>query len=184
MNLMDAILNSGGSPVSQISRKLGMGEGDVTKAIASLLPALTNGVKKNVSQEGGLEGLLGALKSGGHERYLDDPEAISREDAVSDGNGILGHLLGSKDVSRQLADRTSKNTGLGSDILKKILPMVAGLAMGALSKQGNKSGVLSGLKESRSSSSSSTLGSLVSLLDADGDGSPIDDILGIASKLF
>ena len=183
MNLMDAILNSGGSPVSQISRKLGIGESDVTTAISSLLPALTNGVKKNVSQQGGIESLLGALNRGGHERYLDDPEAFSREEAVSDGNGILSHLLGSKDVSRQLANRTSEKTGLGSDILKKILPMVAGLAMGALSKQGNKSGVLSGLQES-SSRSSSTLGSLVSLLDADGDGSPIDDILGIAGKLF
>jgi hypothetical protein len=181
MNLMDAILNSGGSPVSQISRKLGMGEADVTTAIAGLLPALTNGIKKNVSQQGGIESLLGALNRGGHERYLEDPEAISREDAVSDGNGILSHLLGSKDVSRQLADRTSKNTGLGSDILKKVLPLAAGLAMGALSKQGNRSGFLSGLKESRSSSG---LGSLVSLLDADGDGSPIDDILGIAGKLF
>ena len=181
MNLMDAILNSGGSPVSQISRKLGLGEEDVTKAIAGLLPALTNGIKKNVSQEGGIESLLGALNRSGHERYLDNPEAISREDAVSDGNGILSHLLGSKDVSRQLADRTSKNTGLESGILKKVLPLVAGLAMGALSKQGNKSGILSGLKESRSSSG---LGSLMSLLDSDGDGSPIDDILGIAGKLF
>ena len=181
MNLMDAILNSEGSPVSQISQKLGLGEEDVTKAIAGLLPALTNGIKKNVSQEGGIESLLGALNRGGHERYLEDPEAISSEDAVSDGNGILSHLLGSKDVSRQLADRTSKNTGLGSNILKKVLPLVAGLVMGALSKQGNKSGILSGLTESRSSSG---FGSLISLLDSDGEGSPIDDILGIAGKLF
>lgn len=181
MNLMDAILNSGGSPVSQISRKLGLGEEDVTKAISGLLPALTNGIKKNVSQEGGIESLLGALNRGGHERYLDDSEAISREDAISEGNGILGHLLGSKDVSRQLADRTAKNTGLESGILKKVLPLVASLAMGALSKQGNKSGILSGLKKS---SSSSGLGSLVSLLDSDGEDSPIDDILNIAGKLF
>ena len=181
MNLMDAILNSGGSPVSQIARKFGLGEGDVTKAIAGLLPALTNGIKKNVSQKSGIEGLLGALTRGGHERYLDDPEAISRENAVSDGNGILGHLFGSKDVSRQLASRTSKSTGLSAGILKKILPLVAGLAMGALNKQGNKSGTLPGLKKSRSKSG---LGSLLSLLDSDGDGSPIDDILGIAGKLF
>ncbi|MFC2155875.1 DUF937 domain-containing protein [Acidobacteriota bacterium] len=181
MNLMDAILNSGGSPVSQISRKFGLGEGDVTKAIAGLLPALTNGIKKNVSQTGGLEGLLGALKGGGHERYLDDPEALSSDDAVSDGNGILGHLLGSKDVSRQLAKRTSKSTGISAGMLKKILPLVAGVAMGALNKQGNKSGTLSGLKKSRSKSG---LGFLLSLLDSDGDGSPIDDILGLAGKLF
>lgn len=181
MNLMDAILSSQGSPVSQISRKFGIGESDVTKAITNLLPALTNGIKRNVSQKGGLESLLGALTKGGHERYLDDPEAISRDEAVSDGNGILGHLLGSKDVSRQLANRTAKKTGLTAGLLKKILPLAAGLAMGALNKQGNKSGTLPGLKKSRSKS---TLGSLVSLLDADGDGSPIDDILGIAGKLF
>jgi hypothetical protein len=108
-------------------------------------------------------------------------DAISRENAVSDGNGILGHLFGSKDVSRQLASRTSKSTGLSAGILKKILPLVAGLAMGALNKQGNKSGTLPGLKKSRSKSG---LGSLLSLLDSDGDGSPIDDILGIAGKLF
>jgi hypothetical protein len=181
MNLMDAILNSGGSPVSQISRKLGLEEADVTTAISSLLPALTNGIKKNVMQKGGLEGLLGALNSGGHERYLDNPEAISGDNAVAEGNGILGHLLGSKDVSRQLAGRTSKSTGLDAGILKKILPLAAGLAMGALNKQGNKSGTLNEVKKS---SSSSGLGSLLSLLDSDGDGSPIDDILGFAGKLF
>lgn len=181
MNLMDAILNSGGSPVSQISRKFGLGEADVTKAIAGLLPALTNGIKKNVTQKSGIEGLLGALKSGRHERYLEDPDAITRDEAVSDGNGILGHLLGSKDVSRQLASRTSKSTGLDSSILKKILPLVAGLAMGALNKQGKKSGALTGLKKTRSSSG---LGSLLSLLDSDGESSPIDDILGLAGKLF
>ena len=178
---MEAILNSNGSPVAQLAQKFGMGQSDVTKVIANFLPALTNGVKKNVSQKGGLENLLGALGRGSHERYLDEPEAISRNEAVSDGNGILGHLFGSKDVSRQLAKRTSKSTGFDFGILKKMLPLVAGIAMGALNKQGKKSDAFPAPAEAKKKSG---LGSLLGLLDADGDGSPIDDILGLAGKLF
>ncbi len=42
--------------------------------------------------------------------------------AVSDGNNILGHILGSKDVSRAVADRASANTGIDSGMLKQMLP--------------------------------------------------------------
>jgi hypothetical protein len=48
----------------------------------------------------------------------------------ADGNGILGHILGSKDVSRQVAAQASARTGIGADVLKKMLPLVATLAMG------------------------------------------------------
>jgi hypothetical protein len=181
MNLMEMITGASGSPLGQLSKKFNLSESDVGGIVGSLIPALTNGIKKNVSQSGGLESLLGALNKGKHDRYLDDPEAISSNEAVQDGNGILGHLLGSKEVSRELANRTSKKTGIGSDILKKVLPLVAGVTMGALKKQGSNSGILGSLTKKKSSSG---LSSLLGLLDADGDNSPIDDILGIASKLF
>ncbi len=64
MNLMEAILGGGGSPVSSMAKQFGLGEADVTKVIQQMLPALTNGVKKNVSQQGGLDGLLQALGNG------------------------------------------------------------------------------------------------------------------------
>ena len=96
MNLMEAILGGGGSPVSSLAKQFGLGEDDVTKVIGQMIPALTNGVKKNV-QQGGLEGLLGALNSGNHDRYLDDASALQGEEAVDDGNGILGHIFGSKE---------------------------------------------------------------------------------------
>jgi len=180
MNLMEAILNGGGSPVSTLAKKFGIDEDTVTNVVKQYIPALTNGVKRNVSQPGGLDSLLEALNGGNHDRYLDDATALEADDAVDDGNGILGHLFGSKKTSRELAKRTAKTTGLGAGILKQMLPLIAGLVMGALKKQGGNSGLLDQL----SGSSSSALGSLTSLLDADGDGSPIDDLLGFAKKLF
>lgn len=211
MNLMEAILSGGGSPVTSMAKKFGLDEGQVTQAIQQMIPALTNGVKKNVQQKGGLESLLQALNQGGHERYLDDAGALLG--ATDDGNGILGHILGSKDTSRTLADRTAKKTGISSGILKMMLPLIAALVMGSLKKQGSNSGlldqllggVLGGGRSTASTSapsgggllggllgkifgggkkkaSSSPLDALGGLLDADGEGSVIDDLLGFAKK--
>lgn len=210
MNLMEAILSGGGSPVSSMAKKFGLDEGQVTQAIQQMIPALTNGVKKNVQNKSGLDGLLQALTKGGHDRYLDDAGALLN--ATDDGNGILGHILGSKDMSRALADRTAKKTGISSGILKQMLPLIAALVMGSLKRQGSNSGLLDQLLGGilgggrsttgasagggllggllgkilgggrKKKASSSPLDALGGLLDADGEGSVIDDLLGFAKK--
>lgn len=213
MNLMEAILGGNGSPVSTMAKQFGLGEDDVAKAVRQMIPALTNGVKKNIAQKGGLENLLQALNKGNHDRYLDNSDALLNPEAVDDGNGILGHIFGSKETSRELAKRTSKTTGISAEILKKMLPLIAGLVMGSMKKQGGNTGLLDqllgGLSGRRSASStgglggllggllggvlgsgkkkkasSSPLDALTGLLDADGEGSAIDDILGMAKKMF
>ena len=145
MNLLKAILEAqGGDTVSQVASSLGIGQQQATDGIAKLLPALTAGLKKNMGNEGGLESLLGALDRGDHGRYLDNPKSLASADAINDGNGILGHLLGSKTVSREVASRAAKDTGLDVGILKKMLPMVAAMAMGGMKKQTASSGLLGG----------------------------------------
>lgn len=134
MNLLDSILSAnGGGAVQQLARQFGLSEDQASSAVANLVPALAGGFQKNISQ-GGLDDLLGALTKGQHERYLEDPSILGREEVRDEGNGILGHIFGSKDVSRQVAARASAQTGIGESILKQMLPAVAALAMGALSK--------------------------------------------------
>ena len=134
MDLLQTILNSqGGQTVDQLGQNVGLDRNQTVSALQSLLPSLAGGLATNVAKPGGLDGLRSALKSGSHQQYIDNPATLSQPSAIQDGNGILGHLLGSKDVSRQVASQASAQTGIGADILKKMLPMVAGLAMGALS---------------------------------------------------
>jgi hypothetical protein len=179
MKLLDVIVNAQGSPVQQMARNYGVNEQTVTDVIGQFIPALTNGMKRNIDA-GGLDGLMAALNNGGHDRYLDEPGAMQQNEAVVDGNNILGHLLGDKSVSRELASRTSQQTGVSSDLLKQMLPGVAGLVMGAMKKRTQEQG-MSGLSQS---SPASAMGSLMSLLDADGDGSAIDDLLGLAARFL
>ena len=181
MSLLKAVLeaNDGGA-VKALAQNFGLSNAQTGAAVAKLLPALTAGMKNNVAKEGGLESLLGALGKGKHEQYVDQPTKLSESSAITDGNKILGHLLGSKATSRQVASEAAASTGIDSSILKKMLPMIAGLAMGSLSKQ-SSGGELAGMLGGGTAKAG---GLLSGFLDADGDGSVADDILGMAKKLF
>ena len=81
-----------------------------------------------------------------------------------------------------MAAQAAEQTGLGSDLMKQMLPIVASLAMGALSKQSagnNLAGMVQG------GQSSGVMGLLGSFLDQNRDGSMVDDVLkGVAGRLF
>jgi hypothetical protein len=182
MNLMDMVLNAqNGDAVRQLGKNFNLPENDTQEAIRQLMPALSRGVKRNIGSEDGLSALLAALGTGKHQRYIDRPEELGREEAQIDGNNILGHILGSKEVSRKVAGAASGKTGINTDILKKMLPMIATMAMGALSKQSASQGMAKALGGGQSSGA---MDMLSSFLDADKDGSALDDLLGMAGKFF
>lgn len=210
MNLFDMISKSGG--LDQVASQFGLQDSEAQGALKALLPAISGGLKRNASQPGGMEALLGALQNGSHEKYLDDPSQLGAPETVNDGNAILGHLLGSKDMSRQVASQASQRSGVDGGILKQMLPIVAAMAMGSLSKQTKEPdmasmlmGALSGAGQSSGGSGDGLmgmvgsllggggkaqaaksggldLGMLGGLLDADGDGDPMDDIMNLVMK--
>jgi len=182
MNLLEMILNSqNGGAVRQLAQNFGLEQGQAASAISNLVPALSSGLMRNMSTGDGLQSLLGALGDGQHQRYLDDISTLGQPEAVADGNGILSHVLGSKDVSRQVARAASQQSGVSEDILKKMLPVVAGLVMGALSKQGSSLGAAA---QSQAAGGSDLLGMFSSFLDSNRDGSVADDVLGIVGRMF
>jgi len=122
MNLMDMILSAqGGATAQQAGAQLGLDPAQTQGAIAALLPAISSALKMNTQSPQGLGGLLQALQGGQHEQYLDNPQAMAAPQTVNDGNAILGHLFGSKDVSRAVAGEAAKKSGIGADVLKKLL---------------------------------------------------------------
>jgi len=182
MNLLQSILNTqNGDSVRQLAQNFGLGEDQTVSALSSLVPALSQGLRQNVSSGGGLESLLSALGSGSHQRYVDDVSTLGQEETVQDGNGILGHLLGSKDVSRQVARQAAAQTGVGEEILKRMLPVVATMVMGSVSKQAPALGLQNALGGGESSG---VMGMLSTFLDADRDGSVADDVMGFMGKFF
>ena len=113
MNLLNVLLSStGNGAVQSAAKQFGLDEAGAESLLSNLMPALAGGMRRNASSNGGLEKLTRALSSGNHQRYLDDPEALRQQSAVDDGNAILGHLFGSKDVSRAVASSAAQSTGM------------------------------------------------------------------------
>jgi len=102
--LLEMILKSqNGGLVKQIGKQHGLEPTQAFDAIRNLLPSLTKGMNQNIQKDGGLGGLLDALNKGNHQKYIEDPTQITSQQAIDDGNSILGHILGSKDRSREVA---------------------------------------------------------------------------------
>ena len=176
MDLMDLLkATGGGDSVGQLASAVGLGSSDTSKLVKSLAPALMRGLQKNTTSDDGLAGLRSALETGGHDRYIDDPSLVGAAETRADGNNILGHIFGSKDVSRNVAAAASKDTGIDASLIKKALPLLASLAMGAMSKK------TSGGRDIAPSVESGGLGDLLSKVSGSGG---LDDILGMARKFF
>jgi hypothetical protein len=161
MNVTELLAQAGG--LKSIARELGVSEQQVSSGAAALLPAILGGFKKQAqTQPDGAAGLGGLLQQLGGGALLD------------------------KDVSRAVAQNASAQSGVSADLLRKMLPMLAMAVTGMMSRQsgagaapaapsGGLGGLLGGLLKGRG-------GGLLGMLDADGDGNPLDDIMKMVGK--
>lgn len=208
MQITDILAQMGG--LQSIAKELGVSETQATSAAEALAPAILGGFKKQAqSQPGGLEGLgglLGQLGGGGLLEQVLGPQPTD----VSRGNDVLGQIFGSKDVSRAVAQNAASQSGLDPSLLKKMLPMLAMLVTGYMAKQagggaasaqqdpsagglgglgGGLGGLLGGLLGGGggggggAGQGAPASGGLASMLDLNGDGNPLDDIMGMIGKV-
>ena len=194
MQIMDILAQMGG--LQSMAKELGISEGQAATGAAALAPAVLGGFKKQAQAGGmgGLGGLLGKLGGGALMDSVLSPEPTD----VSKGNDVLGSIFGSKDVSRTVAQSAAQQSGLDAGVLKKMLPMLAMLVAGYMAKGGGASGasqqastggglggLLGGLLGgSAAAPGGGSGGGLASMIDMNGDGNALDDIMRMAGKVM
>jgi len=205
VQINDLLAQMGG--LQSMASELGMTEQQAASGAAALLPAILGGLNKQAQAApagmDGLGSLLGQLGGGGLLDQVLSPQATN----TAPGNDVLGQIFGSKDVSRAVAGNAAAQTGLDAALLKKMLPMLAMVVAGFFAKQhasaaaqaapgaqspglgdlGGLGGLLGGLLGGGGGAGGATaglggLGSLAGMLDANGDGNPLDDILRMVGQ--
>lgn len=168
MNL-GQMLNETGA-IDSIARELGVDPQTAKTGAAVLLPAILAGMGRDSVGAGGsraqdtglgglgsiLGGLAGAAGGGGG---LLDAVLGSQPTPVGQGNDILGQIFGTKDVSRSVADEAAGASGMSSELLRKMLPLLAMAVVGYLAKQGQQGGT-----PSQGGAGSGVLGGLLGAL--------------------
>jgi hypothetical protein len=181
----------GGGGIEQIGRSVGLDSGDVSKVVAGAVPAILTGLTRNSASSSGAAGLLGALDRDHDGDVLDDVMGyLGGGGNIADGAGILGHVLGGRQTNVEQAISASSGVDIAS--VGKILAMVAPLIMGVLGKEKRRQGFdASGLaslldQQERAARkvSPSAVDMFSRMLDSDGDGDPLDDIVKMGSGLL
>ncbi len=184
------LLNSpiGKSLISGASAKAGESESKTADVLSMALPILMGAMKKNVQTPEGASGLMGALSGKHNGSILDSLGDLMGnggpdDNVLQDGAGILGHLLGGKQPAVENA--ISSKSGVDAGSVAQILKVAAPILMGVLGKQTRENNVNDG------NGMNALLGSMLggqpkenqslitTLLDADGDGSILDDVAGM-----
>ena len=170
--------------IGGIAGQTGNSEEKTANVLSMAMPLLMGAMKKNASTPQGAEGLMNALNSKHNGSILDNLGGVFNggvdQSVMSDGAGILGHLLGNK---QSLVENTlSKKSGLEASSVADILKIAAPILMGFLGKQksqnnlddANGLGSLIGSMLGGQPQQNQSL--ITSLLDSDGDGSVLDDV--------
>ena len=197
MQITDLIAQMGG--LQSMARELGISPQQAQSGAAALLPAILGGFKKQAQAPAGLDGLGGLLGQLGGGSLLDNVHAAQPTN-VDLGNNVLGQIFGGKEVSRNVASNAATQTGLDPSLLKKMLPILAMMAAGYMARQhsgdsaaaaaagpsGGLGSLLGGLLGGGRASAAAPqqAGGLGSLLDLNGNGNPLDDIIGMAGKFM
>lgn len=184
------LLNSdlGKTIISGVAGQTNQPQNKTQDVLTMALPVLMQAMKRNASTPQGAEGLLGALSSKHDGSILDNLGGLFGggvdSNILNDGEKILGHVLGNKqqNVANTLGVKSGMDAGSVAQILKVAAPILMGI-LGNQAKQQNVSNsggiesLLGGLLGGSSAKNEQSF--LESILDADGDGSVIDDVAGM-----
>lgn len=173
--------------VNQLSRQLGADSASTHAAINAALPMLLGALGRNASSADGARALDNALARDHDGSILNDVLGAVTSGNISDsGAKILGHVLGGNQTAVQRG--MSQVSGLDVDTSGQLLAILAPVVLGALGQTKRQNNLnandLSDLLGGVRQQADSQLGGLAQLLDLDGDGSMVDDVLNIGSKLL
>ena len=199
MDIMDLlksqVLNDG--LLEQLTQKVGAQDKQQTaKAAEGALSMLLGAMAKNAAKPEGASALANALDNDHDGGILDDVMGFlggnHQESRAANGAGILNHVLGNNQSSAFQA--ISQLSGLGSEQSGSLMAMLAPMVMGALGKTKRQQGLdASGLASMlggvlgghrQQAASNPMMGMITQFLDKDGDGSIVDDALGMLGNFF
>jgi hypothetical protein len=137
--LYDVLANAqNGGALDQISDQYGLTPQQTQAAVAALLPAISMGLKRSTTTPEGLGELLSLM---GRQQDLyamyDNPGAAFSREGRAAGNAVLSNMFGTPDASRAIATQAQQLSGVTSSILKKLLPVLAGILISGLMRSGS-----------------------------------------------
>ena len=193
--LFDLIKQFGGEgAIASMAAKVGLSPEQTQSAMAALMPAIAGGMAHAATTDN-----ADAVNAAATSATTIDPTSAA---GVEHGHSILGSLFGDSGLTTEVANKAAAATGIDASKIAGLMPMLATLAGGALASHadgaqgtapaapgGGIGGMLGSMLGRFGGGTAGTaapggaVGSLLGMLDANKDGSAVDDIMGMIGKL-
>lgn len=142
MNLFEMMQTAqNGQAMQNLARQYGLSQQQTQAALDALLPAFSMGLQRQTQNPyafGNLAQMMTATPFG--QMYDTDGDGIP-DSATPMGKDVLSQLFGSKEVSNAITAQAAATSGVGQAILKQMLPVIAAMVMGGLSKSAGNQGL-------------------------------------------
>ena len=133
-----------GNAMDVMAKQFGLAQEQMAKATAALMPVFSTALKRNTANPYDFSTLLAAMSNGNYAQYFEDMNKAFTPQGLADGNTALNQLFGSTDMLQAISGQAAQITGIGQEIYKQMLPVVASAIMGGLFKQA--SGQMGGMQ--------------------------------------
>ncbi len=136
MTLETTLQNAqGGAMLKNLATAFGVDPNKAEAAVSVMTEALSQRIERNTLSRGGLADVVDLLTRSDASRILNDPQSLAAPRTEAAGNHVLDVLIGDKHISRGIAQRAARQSGLDETVLKKMLPTVAEAMIGGLQKE-------------------------------------------------
>lgn len=187
MNLLGSGL--GKSLIKGLSSQTGQSKSKTTALLNLAIPVMLQAMQRNSATKEGALGLLNAITNKHDGSILNNLNSIFSDSSLNavekDGGKILGHVFGKR--QKNIQNALSKQSGVSNNSVTKVLKIAAPVVLGILGKQKQNSSVndtkdLSKMISNLLKSQSKKQSFLEAILDADDNGSIINELAGSILK--
>ena len=118
-NPIEMFQAQGGAGMQAMAQQFGLSPEQTARALEALMPALTLGMQRGAG-----------LDPTGFARMFGMPEAA--RSAAPQGLDALGQMFGSAQLMQAVLQQASNASGVGSQVLRQMLPMMAGAVVASI----------------------------------------------------
>ncbi len=119
-------------PIDQVAARLGVDPATAAAAVRSAVPTLVGGLQANAADPAGASSLASALIDHQGNPGADGNVDLDQVDE-RDGQAIVGNIFGDK--SDQVAHTLAGSSGASSDLIAKVLPILAPIVLAYVAKR-------------------------------------------------
>ena len=135
-NLFDILRDGqGGAALDNLARQYGLTSEQVRRATEALLPAYAMALQNSAQNPAALMQVLAAMASNPAAQAYANPQAAFTPQAERQGADLLSGLFGSPEATRAVAERAAAFTGLGADLMARLLPVMGTMLMGGMAQR-------------------------------------------------